>query len=176
MVRAILAGTKSQTRRIVKPQPTGSVLLRCPYMRTGRLWVRETWQSMTDPKIVQNIEDVQYRADEDDPGVTWRPSIFMPRWASRLTLEITGVRLEQLQEISATDALAEGLRYGTQLLAGAGGARFGGWNAPNEPDTMYADSGDAYGSLWNSINGRGAWDLNPWVWVIEFRKVEGGAA
>lgn len=119
MVRAILDGTKTQTRRALKgAQPADPVdrwlaagqVLRCPYGALGdTLWVRETWRG--DP--------VEYRADthshgpadgsRDAESVNWRPSIFMPRWASRLTLRITEVRVERLQEISEDDAAAEGV-------------------------------------------------------------------
>lgn len=171
MVRAILDGTKTQTRRIVKPQdidvsdgvpfllPYASgvpepVQVVCPQGRPGdRLWVRETFADVgwppTGPQYV-------YRADPDsgDNDVQkWKPSIFMPRWASRIALEVVSVRVERLQKISEDDARAEGVGEGPQE----------GW--VTGPVVAYAD-------LWDSINGRDAWLLNPWVWVIEFKRIE----
>ena len=139
MIRAILEGRKTQTRRIVKPNCLSKL---SPYGRTGdRLWVRETWgHNPEGPGYV-------YRSDGDFDmkfhGDRWRPSIHMPRWASRITLEVTGVRVERLQDINEEDALAEGVEH-------------------------------AFRSLWESINGPGSWDANPWVWVVEFRRVSDG--
>lgn len=193
MVRAILAGTKTQTRRVVKPQPTHflggpgvtysdgsecpltpciehpnkpfSVEIRCHYGQPGdRLWVRETWRGAG--------ADLMYRADDGDgfdgpphgsrgSDVPWRPSIHMPRAASRITLEITGVRVERLQDISEADAIAEGAppshRSIDQISREYGFADF--------PRSWF-------GQLWDTINGAGAWDANPWVWVVEFKRVQ----
>jgi len=93
-------------------------------------------------------------------GFKRRPSIFMPRWASRITLEITGVRVERLNEISREDAKAEGL-----------------WPSPGNGLEMvnggpYGNAQLAFRALWESINGPGSWDANPWVWVVEFRRVQ----
>jgi hypothetical protein len=174
MVRAILEGRKTQTRRVVKPQPpdkhdfvdiddgdfwfSGMTAYNagpCPYGQPGdRLWVRETW--MSDPYI-NSVGSTIYRATETEldryNGHNWKPSIFMPRVRSRLTLEIVRVRVERLQRISEEDALSEGTR------------RF------NMPVGNMADCPsyrDAYKCLWESINGKGSWAKNTWIWVIEF--------
>jgi hypothetical protein len=164
MVRAILEGRKSQTRRIkrahenIAPGITSDAI-RCPYGQPGDLlWVRETWYS--PPKPLNDC--LGYAADGDHPhGCTYRkrPSIFMPRWASRLTLRITAVRVERLQEISAADSRAEGLEWVAPTY-GVGGIA-ASWNG---------DPVQSYRALWESINGKGSWDLNPWVWVIEFER------
>jgi hypothetical protein len=188
MVRALLAGTKTQTRRIIKrplnhpgrtvytyygpgknnpahasvaiangpDSPDGSdEKVRCPYGAAGdRLWVRETWAPRDQQALKQRDRAMlYYRADgerEHETDGKWRPSIFMPRWASRITLEVTGVRVEQLQEITESDAKAEGVDPVVAKL-------------PTHRD--------AYRSLWGEINGAGSWDENPWVWVIEFKRL-----
>lgn len=179
MVRSLLNCTKSQTRRIVKPQPVvhwvvpGEVA--CPYGQPGdRLWVRETWQgpllgtagdykafNAGGQKAIQKPECCVYRAtdtlnavDDDGRELGWRPSIHMPRWASRINLEITGVRVERLQDISEADAKAEGT---TPSIVGG------------VLDHIKYRAG--YQSLWNDINGTGSWVANPWVWVVEFKRV-----
>jgi hypothetical protein len=143
MVRAILDGTKTQTRRIVKPpleQNTPAVA--CPYGKPGDwLWVRETW--------AEQAGDVIYRATDTTERKLWKPAIFMPRWASRITLEIESIRVERLQDCSRADAMAEG--YPAKNMA-------------DGPDPL-----EWYATLWNNINGLGSWDANPWVWVISFR-------
>ena len=185
MVRAILAGTKTQTRRVVKPQPAergdngGAFMeiipsllpsrgglfdvryaldnpraIRCPYGQPGdRLWVRETFGHFERNENFKPGAEVFYRADgnclELEP---WRPSIHMPRWASRITLEITGVRVERLQDISEADAYAEGIQHCD--LWGDGTPR------------------GFYRVLWEQINGAGSWDASPWVWVVEFKRME----
>lgn len=142
-VRAILDGRKSQTRRLSKGQHFA-----CPHGEPGdRLWVREEW-AIGDPlRFVDHCRDgVAYRAvDGNQPHSTerWRSPLFMPRWASRITLEITRVRVERLQAIGEDDARAEG-----------------------------AASVAEYAGVWDAINRRKApWALNPWVWAIEFRRV-----
>ena len=188
MVRALLAGTKTQTRRACKPgaRLEGAFYKSTPYGMPGdRLWVRETFalectyeyhgdhDMPTDGRPVKQESSGEsdwlliphYRATEPEPNLMnsnantdewdgrtrWRPSLFMPRWASRITLEITNVRVERLQEISEADAWAEGID-GEQLFRAQG----------------YAP--DAYRQLWESINGAGSWAANPWVWVIEFKR------
>lgn len=190
MVRGILAGTKAQTRRIWKMPPgmgwyvsgalkgeeTGDVCdltgpgwcsvdeVRCPYGRPGdRLWVRETWGYFGGDEYLyqKDLGSVGYRASQFDgidhvPGGRWRPSIHMPRWASRITLEVTGVRVERLQDISIADAMAEGVVECNPSLRGLGPCS----------EWRYA-----YEDLWKQINGQGAWESNPWVWVVEFKRI-----
>ena len=180
MVRAALAGTKSQTRRAVKPQPSADLLadfaeiraarghtrstdaqsvadsFPCPYGQPGdRLWVRESWAAPHAydhlcPRWIPHDARTHYAATEDHGGLMWRSPIFMPRWASRITIEITGIRVERLQDISHADAMAEGMAL---------------------DDAIYD-----YSRLWESLNGSGSWDANPWVWIVAFKRVEGGAA
>lgn len=212
MVRAILGGTKTQTRRVVKSNHTPNLPSElqehrelmgkpyCPYGDVGdRLWVRETFvlentydyhgdhDAPTDGSPIEKHEGegdgsywlishyratepepniVPYRCDADDDRTRWTPSIFMPRWASRITLEITGARVERLQEISEADAIAEGIKQARAPLTYL-------WNA-DYPDTGCGSSDGpiaAYKRLWESIKGPGSWDANPWVWVIEFTRV-----
>ncbi|HBR1961199.1 TPA: hypothetical protein L9M59_002133 [Klebsiella pneumoniae] len=221
MVRAILDGRKTQTRRIMKVQPsedftpmnmaletdykarwyTPGVVDKdgylqpaskkvfgvsnenegysCPFGAVGdRIWVRETFSGhYLDDAQIQDIKDgrdkatdlCEYRADYPDgyqASDGWAPSIHMPRWASRILLEITDVRVERLNSISQEDAQAEGLELT-------------GWR----PTYSDPDSGgevmtpyDNFAELWSSIYGDESWQANPWVWVIEFKRVEGGAA
>lgn len=200
MVRALLDGTKTQTRRVMKAPPDeaehggvtcgthhptiirrggeepgpetfgaysndGRWAVRCPYGAPGdRLWVRETW--------ARDDEDgaLMYRADlgraacadaweqgriEGVPRYRWRPSIHMPRWASRLSLEVTSVRAERLHHISRGDAMAEG-------------CPFANMQDGESPVRWYED-------LWRAINGPDSWAANPWVWVVEFRQAHVGA-
>ena len=189
MVRAILAGTKTQTRRIVKPQPrilAGKLLCwrddaltddqmaaLCPYGVPGdRLWVRETWRlSLAGGFFV-------YRADpgrdestaafnRQDPSIKWKPAIHMPRDASRITLEITHVRVERLQEISEEDAIAEGIN---RIAHGREGYFYHAHRTEPHPKN-WIDPADAYRELWREINGSGSWEANPWVWVVCFRRL-----
>lgn len=192
MVRALLAGTKTQTRRVMSEkhcwhfiEATGDLAL-CPYGRPGdRLWVRETW--VPDPPIddswastawngcgrtVSEIPErfhhprfCNYAADWLHGPIRWTPSIHMPRWASRITLEVTDVRVERLQSISESDAIAEGIEI---KFDGQGNPlTFGGTIDALRPHAAR----EAYRALWESINGLGSWDANPWVWVVEFRRV-----
>lgn len=196
MVRALLAGTKTQTRRVVKLphenplgqwEPTvfggpnggrtkdGETIplqggiwhtrtgdhLGCPYGQPGdRLWVREAWRILGDSPYdtldMFDRDDVQYRADDDQSYIDkYRPSSRMPRRFSRITLEVTGVRVERLQDISIADAMAEGVVETNANLRGL------------EPCMEWRY---AYEDLWRQINGPGSWGANPWVWVIEFRR------
>lgn len=218
MVRAILDGRKTVTRRIMSPQPTGtagkvwpdedrwqwpSALARTmvdinearslsPYgCRGDRLWVRETWRyhgwtedgapwikyaADDSTRLVERIPDewsdrlADIWADlSDDANMAidgraadrkWRPSIFLPRWASRITLEVVGVRVERLQEIDEADALAEGV----EVKHKPGDATENGY-------TISARHG--FMTLWDGINGdRAPWASNPWVWRVEFRVVQ----
>lgn len=237
MVRAILDGKKTQTRRVMNPQPdfdrgvwsiaaTASRLgfaanteagfaegilrsaVRCPYGAVGdTLWVRETWgyavASLDEERLAV------YRATIEDPPrwpshrppyeemVVWRPSIHMPRWASRISLRITDVRVERLQECSEEDAIAEGLaRSYTQeqcdTIVGLIGSRAEdhGWKnylwhgdvgrgiTQAQADAWpyqfsnYKSARDSYASLWESINGKRApWSSNPWLWVVSFERI-----
>lgn len=156
MVRAILDGRKTQTRRVVKPQPQGFDAHKmdwgCPYGQPGDLlWVRETVWIESDGTPV-------YRADGEfldgwtQRGLRWRPSIHMPRWASRLTLRVTGVRVQRLQEISCADAACEGMGF------------HGCMGIPGDKEWLRMH----FQQLWEDINGVESWGANPWVWVIEF--------
>lgn len=182
MIRAILEGRKTVTRRVIKgPTPiavgtgwsrwwsekmqtqlsaSGFAKCHCPYGAPGdRLWVRETWADCsTNPLICEDT--IAYRAtepewDRDCTGIRWRPSIHMPRWASRITLEITNVRVERVQDITEEDAEAEGV-------------------LPIPSHLTSVDYVTPFADLWNRINAkRGySWAANPWVWVVEFRRVE----
>lgn len=135
----------------------------CPYGVPGdRLWVRETFGHFELNDSFKPGDRVFYRADGECLELQpWRPSIHMPRWASRITLEITAVRVERLHDISESDARAEGI---TPFNDGHG------WHT--EDGRHYAGTAaDAYLSLWASINGEASARANPWVWVIEFKKV-----
>lgn len=211
MVRAILEGRKTQTRRVVKRIPwrpgvnpdfsqarefsnagefriAGSEEMttgfRCPYGQPGeRLWIRETWMpgysheadhekgpqvsllyraDNTEQRVAAPSYELAERWDRDfsedgDHPPNWRPSIHMPRWACRLVLEVTGVRVERLHGISDQDCIAEGCAGGHDSI----------------PNYRYnALPSEHFRWLWNSINGPDAWDANPWVWVVEFKRLE----
>ena len=196
MVRAILDGRKSMTRRVVRPQPDSVAAfqdglpteayyggwpkggyakkLTCPYGQPGdRLWVRESfWAVEVEDQGIGNqflVYDEEFVGSNPKPKelrptlhllaqpLRWghHPSIHMPRWASRITLEITAVRVERLKDITVTDAQAEGV---TPLGVKGDGRR---WRA-------------AFRELWDSINAKRkalGWEANPWVWVISFRRL-----
>ena len=182
MVRAILADRKTQTRRVMKPQPgqlAGSDYvdgawyaedeygdshpIRCPYGEAGdRLWVRETWRAV---ELDSGLDGVLFRGDNQvansncKHGDKWRPSIFMPRWASRITLENVGVRLERVQDISHEDATAEGVEDVDHAPYGF-------------PIHSYAVAN--FRVLWDQINAKRGfpWASNPWVWVVKFEVAE----
>lgn len=185
MVKAILAGEKTMTRRIVK-EPIQSWMNNAnnpewwenieeplsPFRVGQTLWVREAFRWF-DAMIESDQDGVysgwQYKADELEPELyKWKPSIFMPRAASRISLLIKSVRVERLQDISGEDALSEGTGYGWQINAG--------W-----PDYLHIKNGVceltqddvriSFATLWESINGKGSWEKNPWVWVIKFEKI-----
>jgi hypothetical protein len=183
MVRAIVNGTKTQTRRVVKPRkdPDYGCHLApseiagdehqarlCPYGKPGdRLWVRETWNTsaLCLPPI---SEPYIYAADLGPTGVgrwaaNWKPSIHMPRAASRISLDIIAVRVERLQDISRDDALAEGIVQG-----------YGGFGLPDGSHFHAADPRISYWSLWDAINGQGATEANPWVWAVSFNAAVSG--
>ncbi len=184
-VRAILEGRKTQTRRVVKQDAitkagilglmagTGPAFGSCPYGVPGdRLWVKETW--WVEPEFWQKDhgpQPIHYDANVNDPrqieDYEKKPSIFMPRWASRLTLEITDVRVERVQEISFKDCQAEGCDSAWRIAV------------PDCPHPFC--SGWHYGEkyhfqhIWDSLNAkRGyAWETNPWVWAVTFRLLGG---
>lgn len=219
MVRAILDGRKTQTRRVVKPQPpirmtapTGyefSVAghdYMCPYGKTGdRLWLRETWKYdnwtedgepfvryKSDNTVllkdfpdewVDKVEDIWANLSERSnikiDGVArdrrWRPSIHMPRWASRINLEITGVRVERLNDISRDDAVAEGVDWKScpkyQSMENFQAQRMAEKMGKYGVLSLTIDYVGGYQKIWESINGPGSWDANPWAWVVEFKRV-----
>lgn len=191
MVRAILDGSKTQTRRVVKPNHLEffaqhpSDMLRSwgsrplPYGQTGdRLWVREAFYREFDGPPSSEEERLEwvengylaYKATDNQPYgsggfLPFRPSIHMPRWASRITLEITGARVQRLQDISEADAIAEG------CAKNHNGYYWGGSHAVSGLKQL-PTAIDAYRDLWQSINGSGSWEANPWVWVVEFKRVQ----
>jgi len=177
MIRAILSGVKTQTRRIIKPQPgdhpdddgyMSTIEARCLYSAGMLLWVRETWATAAGGgyDAREDRGPYWYRAtDSGECDGPWRPSIFMPRDASRITLEVTTVRAQRLQEISEEDAVAEGAMLW--------------WDALTEGQRMIEYAGGrgpvaAFHALWDSINAkRGCgWGVNPWVWAVTFRRVK----
>ncbi len=209
MVRALLDGRKTQTRRVVKPQPSklwgqgvmqsgpkrgrfcahaafegadarADMYIPSPYGVPGdRLWVRETWAPAEAPtRDGDTVDYALYRADPmydsmqpGDFGWSWKPSIHMPRWASRLTLELTDVRVERVQDISEEDAKAEGaeclyLRVPTLSAMRHG---HGGWM--HEPSKSHRGG---FAFLWDSINTKRGygWDANPFCWALTFRVLD----
>lgn len=176
MVRAILEGRKTVTRRPVKgvglvwldnfkpeyvADPDNNL---CPYGKPGdRLWVRETF-NQTNPGALDGV--YYYRADGRFPkcigggrftsAESWKPSIHMPRAASRILLEITDLRVERLQDISNEQALAEGVKSAEPDI---------------DPDGNDYSPCELFGGLWTMINGMESWNANPWVWVVEFKRV-----
>lgn len=203
MVQAILSRQKTQTRRVVKAfipdnarlesyknkqgntvygYRRGTTLelsnIKCPYGQIGdRLWVRETFCI----GVKDNGEDVKiYKASVDDETAKefkgcWKPSIFMPRSASRILLEITNVRVERLRDISEQDAIAEGIGFDVVDQAlffknYMSNSHFADDDFCNMDDPEAAKK--SYFSLWESINGRESLESNPWVWVITFKVVE----
>ena len=232
MVRAILDGAKSQTRRIMKPQAdtahdgepywfvggyrawtyrnTSDVLrkgcnvLPCPYGKPGdRLYVRETWRYRDwtedgEPEIefraggksclftweqipvdwVDRLTDTwadlsdsaNYAINQRAADRHWRPAIHMPRWASRITLEITGIRVERLQDVGEADAVAEGVKRRPLAVSPSRTVPTYWDYLRNEPS--YRTARDSFSSLWESINGPGSWAANPCVWVVEFRRMK----
>jgi hypothetical protein len=196
MVRAILDGRKTQTRRIIKPQPEltersgfswkGSVYgcgsdaretnrnfahVKCPFGKVGdRIWVRETFRVMgcaTDvarlmykasdrSSFTESTKTVPVGTCTKQPSQNWTPSIHMPRWASRITLQISDVRVERLNAISEEDAMVEGVTPSTHVIT--------------PPEAVHRVS---FLKLWMDIYGEESWQANPWVWVIEFERVAG---
>ena len=246
MVRAILDGRKTQTRRIMKVQPSEGFSpmnmaletdynarwytparedskgylhpgkhqvfgvandnegYTCPFGAVGdRIWVRETWAQLGnedgcaidwndnlvkdagaeaariyrasctigDYGLWQIPDDAFWKPHTDDRQYegSWRPSIHMPRWASRITLEITDVRVERLNSISEEDARAEGV--GSAVWFAAKGVPESEWTSLGEHGAMQASHINKFATLWESIYGAESWQANPWVWVIEFKRL-----
>ncbi|WP_396616763.1 hypothetical protein ACHZ97_04095 [Lysobacter soli] len=199
MVRAILDGRKTQTRRVVTPAPVADRSFRsgfyvarpgdrlqrrvsldapapclagvCPHGAPGeRLWVRETHafvpatayrasigvEQAVNPKDIHEAAIYREGFDRSTGGIRWRPSIHMPRWACRLVLEIAGVRVERLQSISDDDARAEGSSGGHGSIPGYG---------------YSATPAEHFAHVWRDLYGDASWQANPWVWVIDFKRV-----
>jgi len=227
MVRAILDGRKTQTRRPLKWKQTRFTEIGeredgskwpwsedaenvcdywhpCPFGAVGdRIWVRETYQGplfdyehmeayLEDSSKFEKPDFCVYRADgkpapefydaDDNLHCCWRPSIHMPRWASRILLEITDVRVERLNNISHEDAEREGIHievWDQTVVARNYAAEDEFFQFWSEDFPHYVNMNDLYRasfqSLWKSIYGEESWQANPWVWVIEFKRVEGGA-
>lgn len=195
-VRAILADQKTQTRRIVKPQPPAvggasavfryadgwrfggvdyrddSRLERCPHGVAGdRLWVREKWavRRLRAGFWLEFPDGKNYHATRPDAeryakGDGWRSPIHMPRWASRLTLELVSVRVERLQDISEEDAKAEGIAEPAPV--------HGRWCDPKRGREGHWSYRKPFSRAWDAIHSAGAWEANPWVWRVEFRRAE----
>lgn len=180
MVRATLDGSKTQTRRIVKGHALAFLsadhkpILMCPYGKPGdQLWVREAWRTVSDadpipPRLMTAGFRLWFEADiPHQPGYgRLRPGMFMPRWASRITLEIVSVRVERLQDISEADCWSEGIEACDGLLDDVNII-----NCAKRMRRSFEDAAPTYAALWESINGPGSWDINPWVWVIEFKRL-----
>ena len=171
MVKAILDGRKTQTRRVIKPQPYITVGTQppdwpkkypelCPYGVVGdRLWVRETWAQLKGSSI--DDDGLWYRADGEFPSFIedelckWKPSIHMFRKYSRITLEITDIRVERVHDISAMDCISEGIPRSDRS---------------DVADRVYEERNE-FNMLWDSINGKKyPWVSNPWVWVVGFKR------
>ncbi|PSS49944.1 morphogenetic protein [Enterobacter sp. FS01] len=186
MVRAILNGRKTQTRRPVKfpvidknmgCELAGNELAgelaagnywNSPFGKPGdRIWVRETFSTVPDHDEPAGCSALLYAADGNGPYGKWTPSIHMPRWASRITLEVTNVGVQRIRSISQNDAVREGLiklpATGRYCL-NQGHQYFGGASH---------DAREVFSWLWTSIYGDDSWQANPWVWVIEFKRIEG---
>jgi len=236
MIRAILEGRKTQTRRVVKSpaknmQASGAEVIKhrapgdkwygdhvwsmrgssgvwgdytherflsmCPYGKPGdRLWVRETWCAVDDTDL-NGERWVDYRATPrysaehpagwenapDSPeALKWRPSIHMPRWASRITLEITDVRVERLQDISEEDAIAEGAQHFPDLPGMSPYGQDCRWSM-EQPESVYQCLSSARWAFANyfcklagnapkGLHDEKPWEANPWVWVIEFKRID----
>ena len=195
MVKAILEGRKTQTRRVIKDQPLSGrsikhysdnewvvysdsdpivtlYTIKCPYGQVGdRLWVREMWDYTG-----QGLDCV-YKADAKPtdifPWEKYRPSIFMPRWASRITLEIVEIKVEKLQDISEADAIAEGLE---SLTRPNGKTLYSAPQCGDRPPYWESSASEAFMWLWDSINAkRGySWESNTWCWCLSFKRLNNG--
>lgn len=205
-VRALLDGSMTQTRRIMKDQPVlngnfyevfgaawskgmtsipavpgHSLSTRCPYGVVGdRIWVRETFATGLSTKSTLAYRATHKREDLEDgfyDTIKWTPSIHMPRWASRILLEITDVRVERLQDADEghlLDELGAMLEY-DNTPAGRAFSHAEHYAIAGVPVGMFPEM-HGFKAWWDKVNGDGSFDSNPWVWVIEFKRVEGGAA
>lgn len=188
MVRAILEERKTMTRRIVKLNTAGRIhlhgkqwhpedencLLGCPKGVVGdRLWVREAFgkHRFNGAPIHYRATEPQWKDKELNPNGKWRPSIHMFRVDSRITLEITGVRIERLWAITAADAEKEGAKFFTGLPRGPWLASDCGWSmeVPETNKQTLPSAKQAFGNFWQKINGVGSFAKNPLVWVIIFK-------
>jgi len=196
MVRAILAGNKTQTRRILKPQPNegqsasvyqtanvdwqvrsklGIVISneKFPYTVGDIAWVREPWrteisQDKEPPRhVCPGGHGIHYEADKQG-DFTWgklRPGMFMCRWMSRISLKVTAVKVERLQDISREDAIAEGLKLVSENIE-----QFFRWPDPLDKH-LWLSPVEAYRFIWESINGKGSWQANPFVAAYSFERI-----
>ena len=189
MVKAILAGNKTQTRRVMKvkcddvtamhhePWPFNwstdgndtMKMLPCPFGEIGDcLWVKETFQPV---QLASEVTQWRYRATDEKGLANWKPSIFMPRKASRITLEIVSLRVERLNDITEDDAFSEGCSADflhSDTCSNDNCALCGG---VDDCEGVAVSAKENYRALWERINGKGSWDANPWVWVVAFKKV-----
>lgn len=185
MVRAILDGRKTCTRRTMKPQLTAHYGTQCakpPYQQGDILYVRETWGH---PILLNSDKQYVFKADKmaeigfKNDSHIWRPSIHMPKEAARIWLKVTDVRVERLQDITEEQTEEEGFLFTPPCLHRTG-ENYCDIDGPCESNTKYCDmsSGELFGKvLWNSTIkksdlDRYGWDANPWVWVIEFERCE----
>lgn len=210
-VRAILAGRKTMTRRIVRGRERcridiarcgtpvyvtgapddGGEPIPCPFAVGQRLWVKEAWR----PEQLRNgLDGIRFRADDafvpiddtseaadawvvaanNDHSGRWRSPLYMPRWASRLSLKVVSVRCERLHDITDADARAEGVTKVTFLRDGFPPPLVGYMAGPDDGrSALFTSPREAFAAVWNLINHKRApWSSNPWVWVVEFRRVE----
>lgn len=211
MVQAILEGRKTQTRRIIRPQPDENgveyfenapsldwesvykeqwkpwiwdtedgerVGKFCPYGQPGDvLWVRETISYFKQGGGTIQREKTKYKADERWNGnnlIKWTPSIHMPKAAARIWLEVVSVKVQRLQDITEQDAVAEGivpLAMSSMQLAQTGQLYYD-YTKPKQLFNEGLQPFWSFNSLWCSINGGESWEANPWVWVVEFKRIE----
>lgn len=197
MVQALLAGRKTQTRRVVKPQPPSSVNLvrklgntyvssypngatkpfdyqtKCKWSAGDLLWVREAWCGSTatvgmsftlgvaeGQRMSFNAYRATYQGDKPPFGLTWKPSIHMPKSAARIWLQVESVRVERVRDISEEDAKVEGVKNYRE------GGRFIDYLLDH---SLCGSAKESFETLWQSINGAESWEANPWVWVVSFK-------
>ncbi|HUV01187.1 MAG TPA: hypothetical protein VMW32_09515 [Bacteroidales bacterium] len=195
MVQALLAGNKTQTRRVIK-EPYQSYpcvtkhLTSCefdfhydhgvgqftasPYGKLGDiLWVRETWGLQRSDFEPMDVPFYCYKADDETYLPKWRPSIFMPKAVCRIKLQITDIRVERLQNISEGDAIAEGVKRDRDGWKSYEIIHIGKYKGQKHPHSCVPNRSPitSYKELWESINGIDSWSSKPWVWVITFKKL-----